>query len=114
MQGGSRCRLRVRVVLPPSSLTCHAEARLRQRGIRRELLELFLTRADSDQLVGDGCVAWPWSRTAWDRAKRDGVGPAMQERVRKLMAIVAEERFIITVMKPADPPRLLPERRWTA
>lgn len=98
----------------PSVPPCHAEARLRQRGIRRELLELFLTHADSDRLVGDGCAAWSWSRTAWDRPKHDGVGPASLKRMRKLMAIVSEERFIITVMKPADSPHLLSERRWTA
>jgi hypothetical protein len=78
--------------------TRHAEARLRQRGICREVVELFLARADRDRLVGDGCAAWSWSRMALEQAKRDGVRPALLERVRKLVAIVSEEGCIITVM----------------
>jgi hypothetical protein len=57
----------------------HAEARLRQRGIRQNWLSLFLARADGDRLLGNGCVVWYWSSMAIERAKRDGT-PATSSR----------------------------------
>ena len=78
--------------------TRHAEGRARQRGIRQEAIETFLARADRDRLVGDGCVAWSWSRKAVERAKRDGIAPALLDRVRKLVAILSEDWRLVTVM----------------
>lgn len=82
------------VDFPP---TLHAEARRRQRGIRKGSLELFLLRADGDRLVGDGCVVWYWSARAVEAAKRDGVPPAEIDRARKLSAILADDGSIITI-----------------
>jgi hypothetical protein len=82
-------------------VTRHAEARARQRGIRRDALELFLARADRDRLVGDGCVAWSWSRRALERAKREGIRPALLERACVLVAILSEECCLVTVMNRA-------------
>lgn len=81
--------------------TRHAEVRARQRGIRQEALELFLARADRDRLVGDGCVAWSWSRKALERARRDGVRPALLERACALVAILSEDCCLVTVMNRA-------------
>lgn len=83
------------------SSTRHAEARVRQRGIRQDALELFLARADRDRLVGDGCVAWSWSRKALERAKRDGIQPALLERACVLVAILSEDCCLVTVMNRA-------------
>jgi hypothetical protein len=79
----------------------HAEARLRQRGIRQSWLSLFLARADGDRLVGNGCVVWYWSSMAIERAKRDGIPPGEIDRARRLSAIVAEDGTIVTVQNYA-------------
>lgn len=84
--------------LPNAPLSRHAIARTQQRGVRRLVVELLLSRFDVERPVGDGCDAISCSRENLAKAIDDGVAPAMVERLAGIVLIVAPDGGIITIL----------------
>ena len=80
------------------SMTRHAYVRARQRGIDGERLDRFLSLADIDVAVGDGCVALSISRRLKrDREIRAVFGP-MLDRIADLALVMGEDGTVVTVL----------------
>ncbi len=84
--------------LPPSLLSHHAMVRAQQRGVRPAVVDLLLARFDVERPIGSGCHAVSCSRSALDRARRDGLAASMAERLAGLVLIVAPDGSVITVL----------------
>ena len=83
---------------PICATTRHAEIQLRRRGVRRHLLSLLLAYGDTDRDVGGGCSARSCSSFAIADAARHGVLPGDLEQLARLVAVIAADGAIVTVM----------------
>jgi hypothetical protein len=81
-------------------LTFHAEDRLRQRGIGREILALIVAHHDLAIPVGSGCVSLTVSRRALQGLLADGLLPVRFADKVCSVAVITEEAtgLVVTVM----------------
>lgn len=92
-------------------LTAHAKGRLRQRGIRREVLELLIAHADIETPAGDGCRFLRLSsRAARDLLEDENQQVQVVDQARRVLVLVSPSGTIVTAMR-RDPDRRLRPRR---
>ncbi|MEG3806676.1 hypothetical protein DBT53_002720, partial [Aerococcus mictus] len=77
----------------------HARLRLQQRSVRSELCDLFLRFADMELPVGHGCYSMQLSNAMMRTILEAGISPSLADRARRLIAIVAADGTVVTVMK---------------
>lgn len=83
---------------PDVALTRHAEARMNQRGVTMETLRRALDWHDRAVPVGEGCSALSLSPQRERALREAGVAPALLDRVRPLVVLLAENGAVVTVM----------------
>jgi hypothetical protein len=80
------------------ALSRHAANRLRQRGIKRELFDVFLSLADNERDVGGLCVARTCSEMALAEAARDGLSADDVAQLRRFVAVLGADGVVVTIM----------------
>jgi hypothetical protein len=83
-------------------LTQHAKLRMRQRGVKLEILRTLMSLSDRAVCVGRGCVALTISRDGLAELKADGVPPAILDAVRRNTVVVGDDGSVLTVAKHFD------------
>ncbi len=81
------------------AISNHANTRIRQRGIRQELIEALFSHGDTEASVGGGCTVVRLSRRGLrDGGLRETLGP-LADRLPSLAMIIADDTGeIVTVM----------------
>ncbi|MDB5963483.1 MAG: hypothetical protein JWP59_4777 [Massilia sp.] len=82
------------------SLTRHATARMRQRGVPTRILDLLLEHADCALLAGDGCETLCLSPGAAASLVAGGTAPDDAARAARLVALIGRNG-VTSVIRPA-------------
>ena len=81
------------------TFTSHAEARVRQRGIRHDALDVLLDRHDTLLFAGAGRVSVALSRRGGAGLVAEGYPPGTVEAARRLVAVVEDDTgTVVTVL----------------
>ena len=83
---------------PDLILTAHGRRRARQRGAPDAVLDALLDLADRDVPVGGGCRALSLSTPRAAQARAEGTAPALLERLRGRVLVLAEDGRVVTVL----------------
>jgi hypothetical protein len=81
------------------ALSRHAEARMRQRGLKLNIVQAIASLSDRAVAVGCGCTALTVSRSRLAELRADGVPPALIESLERNMLVEGEDGSIVTVAK---------------
>ena len=80
------------------NLSRHAEKRVAQRGIRKELLALMMAEHDVDANLGGGCSALRVSRRRIRDLLEEGHPPKTIERLKRLIVLDGDAGAVVTIM----------------
>ncbi len=80
------------------NLSRHAEIRVAQRGIRKEVLALVMSEHDVDADVGNGCCALRVSRRRIRDLLEEGHPPKTVERLKRLVVVDGAAGTVVTIM----------------
>lgn len=78
-----------------TNLTAHAQARLQQRGIKKEIIDFILMEADQDKPAGRGCRSIFVSKRKLEKlVKNNELLPKFASRVNGVVIVEAEEEIV--------------------
>ncbi len=81
------------------TLSAHAAARARQRGVRKWVIDGVFCEADIVHPVGSGCLALTVSRNRLRELRGDGASARELEGLHRHFVVVSDDNTIVTVGK---------------
>ena len=84
------------------NISTHAQMRMQNRGITKELFSLHQRFADREAFVGSGCSSWTITNQGVNAMVDSGISIQTVDKVRRLAIIYGGDGTIVTALPMVD------------